>query len=382
MKRRDFVKLGGKMAALSAGISAVPSKVHGDSKKPSNDEVQFLYDGLNLSPSEYAALLMRMADEGKIEPDYYSNGGVVEELETAFARWLGKESAVFMPTGTLANHVAMRKLAGNRRRAIVQEVSHIYNDSGDCCQTLSGMNLIPLGKDRVQFTLEEVEAIVRQTKSGRVKTGVGCIAIESPVRRKDHRIVRLETVKAITDFAKKESIGTHFDGARLFIQCVHTDIHPSKYSACFDTVYTSLYKCFNAASGAILAGPKSFTKDLYHTRRMFGGGMPWVWPFAAVALHYVDTYLDDYKVAVQRAGKMFDILEKDGRFSVHRFEDGTHRLQLKIEGSNLSGFRDKLSKQGIRLRSPGADGIWLNINPSINRRQPEDLARAMIEALD
>ncbi len=139
MKRRDFVKLGGLMAASTAGFSGITSATAGGRGYPQNDEVQFLYDGLHLSPSEYAALLMQMADEGKIKPDNYSNGGVVEELEAAFVRWLGKESAVFMPTGTLANHIAMRKLAGQRRRAIVQEVSHIYNDSGDCCQTLSGL---------------------------------------------------------------------------------------------------------------------------------------------------------------------------------------------------------------------------------------------------
>ena len=74
-----------------------------------------------LTPKEYADLLMRLADKGKIKPDFYSNGGVVEELEHKFAHLLGKEAAVFMPTGTLANHIAIRRLAENNRRVIVPD---------------------------------------------------------------------------------------------------------------------------------------------------------------------------------------------------------------------------------------------------------------------
>ena len=157
MKRRDFFKLGSMLAAtgcLSRGISATRNK--SDDLKRLRQAVNFIWDGEFLTPLEYSHLLMKLADEGKIIPDYYSNGGVVEALENKFAQWLGKERAVFMPTGTLANHIALRKLAGGKRRVLVQAESHIYNDSGDCTQTLSNLHLIPLGKGSVQFSLEDV----------------------------------------------------------------------------------------------------------------------------------------------------------------------------------------------------------------------------------
>ena len=80
----------------------------------------------------------------------------MEELEEHFASVLGKERAVFMPTGTLANHLAVRTLARGTGRAIVQAESHLFNDSGDCVQTLSGINLIPLASGRGSFTLDDV----------------------------------------------------------------------------------------------------------------------------------------------------------------------------------------------------------------------------------
>ena len=151
MKRRNFIEMGGLLA-----VSALPIKIFANTKFPavekkSDKHIDFLYDGETLSPHEYSELLIRLVDDGKVKEDYYSNGGVVEELEHKFASLLGKESAVFMPTGTLANHIAIRELAQTNRRVIVQEQSHLYNDSGDCCQTLSDLNLIPLGKGRQIF---------------------------------------------------------------------------------------------------------------------------------------------------------------------------------------------------------------------------------------
>ena len=93
-------------------------------------------DGIPHSPEEYGRLLAGL----KIEPDDYSRGGVVEKLETRMAALLGKEAAVWMPTGTLANHFAVRLLAGSKRRVLVQAESHLFNDCGDCCQTLSGLD--------------------------------------------------------------------------------------------------------------------------------------------------------------------------------------------------------------------------------------------------
>ncbi|MBK8416992.1 MAG: DegT/DnrJ/EryC1/StrS family aminotransferase [Bacteroidetes bacterium] len=133
--------------------------------------MDFINDGIGLSPKEYTNLLMKLVDEGKIKTDNYSNGGIVEELEKKFATLLGKESAVFMPTGTLANHIAVRRLANNNRRIIVQEQSHFYNDSGDCAETLSGLNLITTGDNAVDFSVNDVINIANQTKQAELKQG-------------------------------------------------------------------------------------------------------------------------------------------------------------------------------------------------------------------
>lgn len=381
MRRRDFVKLGSIIAAAASPFNLFAADKFVKRYDNSSKQIDFIYDGLSFSPKEYSNLLMKLADEGKIKPDYYSNGGVVEELENKFAKLLGKESAVFMPTGTMANHIAVRHLANTNRRIIVQEQSHFYNDSGDCAQTLSGLNLIQLGEDSVEFSLDEVENILSKTRTGRVETKVEVILIETPVRRQHDRMFMFDRLKVITDFTKNNEIKTHLDGARIFVQSVHTNLEPARYGELFDTVYTSLYKCFNSASGAILAGSKPFTTNLFHERRMFGGGLPSVWPFAAVALNFADSFLDDYKTALQNAEKFISLIQKEDKFNVIKFENGSHIVRLNIKNANLKKFSESLSKKNIHLNAPDENGFLLKINPSLNRETPQSLADYFIESL-
>ena len=382
MGRRDFMKLG---AMAAAGVATLPtaSAEQADTLQRLQQAVNFIYDGSYLTPLEYSHLLSQLATAGKIAPDDYSNGGIVEELEQTFASLLGKEAAVFMPTGTLANHIALRQLAGPRTKVIVQAESHIYNDSGDCAQTLSGLNLIPLAPNQTTFSLEDVQAVVSKTRTGRVATQVGVIAIESPVRRKDDSMFGYPEMRRISAFARQAGIRLHLDGARLFVESAHTGIPPAQYASLFDTVYVSLYKCFNAAAGAILAGSHEFVDGLYHMRRMFGGGLPWVWPYAAVALQFVDGFIEEYMAARQKAEALFRQLETHPAFQLEKIDHGTHIVRLRVSGADLDQFRAKLYQANIHL--PGAQHDWggfpLKLNPSLNRRSSQELSQAFFNAL-
>lgn len=379
MRRKDFLKIGGILATTASQTSLYGSPASKTSAALA--PVDFVHDGLLLSPKEYAGLLMKLADEGKIKPDYYSNGGVVEELEVKFASLLGKESAVFMPTGTLANHIAVRQLAGQNHRVIVQEQSHLYNDTGDCSQTLSGLTLIPLGADTVEFSLNEVDNIVRKTQGGRVATRIGAMSIESPVRRQKDKVFSYDTIRQLAEYARSKEIKLHLDGARLFVQPVHTNVSVIQYGASFDTIYTSLWKCFNAASGAVLAGSKSFTANLFHERRMFGSGLPAAWAFAAVALYYADSFADEYQQAWMKAQQLFALLHKDERFSITQFEHGSHIVELTLKNADPVRFKEALAKTNLELSVPVKNSFSLKINPSLNRDTPQNIASRFVEAL-
>ena len=379
--RRQFIKNSG-LVGLTAMLPTTVVFADVDYNKKDEPYINFTRDGLDFSTADYSEELVSIVESQGIATDSYSNGGVVEQLEQKLADILGKEAAVYMPTGTLANHIAVRKLAGNKRRVIVQAESHLYNDSGDCAQNLSGLNLIPLGYNEVDFDLSQVKEVTGRTEAGRVKTEVGAISIESPVRRQHNKVFSWEKMVNISAYARTEGIGIHLDGARLFNACAHMDKSPKEIAYLFDTVYVSLYKDFNAASGAILAGSKEFCKDLYQTRRMFGGSMPNAWPFAAVALKYVDSFLGDYNAALNIAADLFKQLESSGRFKIEDIPGGTNVMKLHVLEGDPARIRIKLQERNIYLNQPTSDfeGFYVKVNPSLLRTTSGELAAAFLKS--
>ncbi len=385
LNRRRFIQLGG---AATTGLG-LPVTAFGRAQAAFSwgaadaDErlVRLSGDGLGLNPTQYSRLLLRLSEENGIAPDLYSLGGIVEQLEAEFARVLGKEQAIFLPTGTLANHLAVRALAGGPSRVIVQEESHLHQDEGDCAQTLSGLTLMPLAPGRATFTAEDVQQVLDLTKGARVVPRVSVISIETPVRRKQgERFDPIELQKILT-LARRDGIKLHLDGARLFLQAAYTGQSLADSARPFDTVYVSLYKYFNAASGAILAGPRDLLDGMYHVRRMFGGGLSSVWPFAAVALHYLSGFGDRFRRAVGVAEDLIHNLREYDGFSVERIPLGTNLFRLRVRSRDPALFQQRLATKGVMLSAPQRDAFIVGVNETLNRTSASELTDAFVRAM-
>ncbi len=381
LQRRNFLKLAATSALIPAtGLPAFAFKNKAADKKTVAD---FRGDGLNHSPAEYANLLARLTETGSIMPDNYSIGGCVEELEIKFAKLLGKETAVFMPTGTLANHLAIRSLSGNNKRVIVQQESHVYNDTGDGTQVLSNLNLIPVGTNKASFTVEEVDSVVKKSESGRVAAKVGVISIESPVRRKQGEVFEYEQMKQIAAYAKANDIKMHLDGARIFLATPYTGVTVTEYASLFDTIYVSLYKYFNAASGAILAGPKSIIAPMYQNRRMFGSGLNQAWPFTAVANYYLDGFAERFVKAVAVSEDLIKKLSANSRFEIHRIASGTNIFRLTVKGMEAKTFVENLKSKNVIARAggPTPNDLILQVNESLLHSSAAELESIFVKSL-
>jgi threonine aldolase len=291
---------------------------------------------------------------------------------------------MFLPTGTLANLVAVRTLAGPHRRALVQAESHLYNDSGDGAQGLAGLNLVPLAEGETGLTLEAVQRWVARSDGGRVRNPVGVISIESPVRRRDHARVDPDEIIRISDWARAQGIRLHLDGARLFNLPHATGRSLAELTAPFDTVYVSLWKHFNGAAGAILAGETELIDGLFHVRRMFGGALPQAWPQVALVPGYAATYLEDYAAAWRRMDDVIARLHADGRYRARKPEGGTSRLFLAPVGGARDAIALRARDHGVRLPllAPGATEFTLQVNPTLLRRPADEIAQVLMDALD
>ena len=369
---------------MNLGVETLSSgNAPGDSQE-SDHAVVFRGDG---EPQSAGLLLSRLAEiqsETGFSPDYYSLGGSVADLENHFAAALDKEAAIYMPTGTLANHLAIRALCGVKPRAIVQEQSHLYLDCGDCVTQLSGINLIPLAKGRCSFTLEEIKEAVNESTSGRVVSTIGAMMIESPVRRQMGQVVPFQEMKQMTNYCKSQGIGTHLDGARLYMMSAACGIDPREYSTLFDTVYVSLYKYFGAPYGAILAGDSALIEGMFHTRRMFGGGLASSYLAAGLALKGTEGFEERFGAAMAKGRDLIQRLNSLPKIEIKEFEHGSNIFPLTIAPNvDTESVLASLSRSQVFLYpDEGTDRITrLTVNTTILRQSNDAIVEAFEAAL-
>ncbi len=330
-------------------------------------------DGIVLSPGEMAAIAGKAAE--KAEADVFCQGGAVKQLENEFARQLGKEAAVWLPTGTLANHLALRLLAEKHggRRVLVPEQAHLYRDCGDCAQTLSGLNLMALGWNRPCYTLEEARTAQTRAVDGPMGDRVAVVHVETPVRRQLGRRVPFVELEALSGWARENRMGTHLDGPLLFVEAAYTGRSVREYAALFDTVYVSMYKCFNAGTGAILAGPMELIGKVPFLRRMFGGATYQAWMNATLALHFLPGFGERMRRAVEASEKVIAALEREAHFGIERVPEGTNVFRLKPINANHSAFQGRLEQAGVVTRLPATNTFVVQVNETWLRVGPEEI---------
>ena len=326
--------------------------------------------------------MSRLCQSKDVAEDNYLLGGEIEAFERHWAALLGKEAAVFMPVRHAGEPTGVTVFAGTKRRVIVPEMSHVYNDTGDACQTLSGLTLMPLAPGRATFTRTEVEDVLTRTAGGRVASDVGAIVIELRIRRLAGQMFDWEEAKRISAFAR-EGASRCTSTARACSSPRPTRAsHRRSTLAHFDTVYVSLWKYFNCGIGAILAGPKHVLDGMFHVRRMFGGNLAVGWNAALVARHFMDGFEGRLTSAVRISETFYSAMAKHPRIAIERIPNGTNLTRVTLKGVTASDVAKRLAERGIAMSVPPSGvTIGFSVNETWNRMSAVDLVRAFEQAL-
>ncbi|TBR40263.1 MULTISPECIES: threonine aldolase family protein [Dyella] len=383
MDRRDFLRsslAAGAAASLWTGLPA-QAQASGSPKSPQdpqgiNKAVVLMGDDVpHYGRDQVAHLDDILARKDKFR-DSYLRHGAVEELEARFAALLGKQDAAFMPTGTLANQVAIRLLCGEKRRAIVQQESHVYMDESDAVSTLSDINLLPIAPGKATPTMAEFDAALKVSDDAVYPMPVGAISIESPVRRADGAFVPLDVIQGVAERAKAKGIGMHLDGARLLLNSGAPGFDVKSYSAPFDTVYVSLYKYLGAPFGAILAGSKEMIEKARATRHIFGGTIAQGWMSAAFALDALDGFQDRFARVRAAGDALLDGLARLDGYTVQRVPHGTNIHFLQVSEARQAGLQERLKKSGVMVGGLRDNRLMLTFNESLLRKPTPEVVRA------
>ena len=383
--RRDFIKMGG-LSFLPLALPGI-TKNNWQNNPATADEpiIKFFLDGEMFTPTEYLSILTKYNQTNPFGKDRYGEGGAVLALEKKFQELTGKERAIFMPSGTMANQFAIAVLSGDNTKVFVQETSHVYRDEADAAQSVFQKRLIPLGRGKTYFTAEELETEVGYHLNEEVfKSGIGVVSIENPVRRTDGKMVPIEEIKKISAYCRKNNFRLHLDGARLNIASVWSGVSIKEYSGYFDTVYISLYKALGAASGAILCGNKEVIDKMVHLMKIHGGSMYGNWLNAAMALHRMEGLESRLKTAIATAERLFSTINKNPGINVSPLQDGTNIYLMKITGKlNGSKMVEQLaSNYNIRMPRPDRNGeIRVTVNETLLYREADWIIEAFKTAI-
>lgn len=233
-------------------------------------------------PSEAMRKAMYNAEVGD---DVYKEDPTTNELESYAAELLGKEAALYVPSGVMGNQICLNVLTQQGDEVICEKDAHIFQYESGSPAALSGLQLSlvdggPLGI----FTPEQIEPLIRP-ESAYYMARTKVIEIENTHNRAGGTINPVENIKSIFELAKKNNLLMHLDAARIWNASVETGIPPSDYAKYFDSVSCCLSKGLGAPIGSIIAGSKDFIKQAFRVRKGWGGGMRQVGILAAAGLY-------------------------------------------------------------------------------------------------
>ena len=387
VNRRNFLKASG-LTLLPGLVPALPAFAN-DANRPSapaNDPVvKFFGDGEFYDGLPYLEQLQLANNKQSIKVDRYGSGGVVEELEKKFEIITGKEKAIYMPSGTMANQFAIAMLSGENTKVFVQDTSHVYRDEADAAQSIFNKRLIPLAKNQTFFTADELKKAIENLDSEEVfKSGLGCVSIETPVRRTDGRMVPIDEIKKISEYCRSKNIKLHLDGARIYMASAWSGVSIKEYASYFDTIYISLYKYLGASGGAILCGDKTFIEKMPHMIKIHGGNMFGNWLNAAMASYKLEGIGERLQEAIKRSKEIFAALNQIPGVKVSQLDGGTNIYNMKFP-AGLQGpkFVETLNSYFIRIPRPDANGdSKISVNETLLYREPKYIIDALREAFN
>lgn len=283
---------------------------------------------------------------------------------------LGKEDAIFLPSGTMCNQIAFRVHCRPGDEIIMDDTAHTRHFETGGPAALSGVSIYPVQGKRGIFSASQAESAIRPTGHHFPRSRV--VLIEQTSNLGGGSIWPLETIKDICALVKRHGLARHMDGARLLNAVVATGIAAKEYASHFDSVWIDFSKGLGAPVGAALAGPKDFIHEAWRWKHQFGGAMRQAGIIAAGAIyalrHHVDRLAEDHANAKILA---------DGLRACHGIEVEpveTNMVFFDISGLGITAahFNELLMARGVRVSTLGPTRIRAVTHLDVSRNEVEE----------
>lgn len=272
-----------------------------------------------------------------------------QELEERVAALLGKEVAMFMPSGTMTNQVAVRLHCRPGDELICEEGCHIYNYEQGAVAQLSGVATRTVVGQRSVMDPAELEQYLRSDNEHCPRTRLVCL--ENTANRGGGVILPLSSVDAVCAWGHSHGLATHLDGARLMNAVVASGIEARRWAAGFDTISICFSKGLGAPVGSALAGPRELLPTMRRHRKVFGGGMRQSGILAAAALYALDHNVERLAEDHIHAGILAEAVQQSPFLELQpeRVDTNIVIFRLNWPGADAAVFCHQAEAAGVRM---------------------------------
>ncbi|HLT95340.1 MAG TPA: GntG family PLP-dependent aldolase [Acidimicrobiia bacterium] len=320
--------------------------------------------------------MRRAMAEAEVGDDVYSDDPTVNALEEESAQVVGKEAAVFVPTGTMGNQLAVMAQTSPGEEVLVDERAHIRNVERGWGPAHAGIGWRTVPTEGGQITPEQVDAVMEL--AGAMFPRVRLMAWENTHNLSGGRVIPLEVMESTSRRARDHGLSVHIDGARIFNAEVATGIEAARFAGVADTVQFCFSKGLGAPVGSIVCGPADLMQEVRYLRKRLGGGMRQAGVIAAaarVALANRERLAEDHALA----GYLAESLAERFPGSVDPSAVETNMVQVRAEALKqpFGELRRRLSEQGIET-GPAMAGVWrLVTHRDVDRADVDRLVAAI-----
>ena len=307
---------------------------------------------------------MANADVGD---DVFGDDPTVARLEARVAQVLGKEAAVFTPSGTMANQLALRAHTEPGDEILVDANAHIYYYETGGPAALAGVMCRCLPGVRGIFTARDVEAALRPADQHFPTTKLVCV--ENTHNRGGGSIWPMERIREVAGVSRHHGLRLHLDGARLWNVAAATGILEHIHAEPFDSVSVCFSKGLGAPVGSALCGSRQFIQRARRFRKMFGGGMRQAGIIAAGALHALDHHRARLAEDHANARALAEGLSQLPGLELDPASVQTNIVMMRVKGRPAAALASQLNEAGVRLLALGPDTLRAVTNLMVSRDQ-------------
>jgi threonine aldolase len=238
--------------------------------------------------------------------DVFGDDPTVQELQHLAAEITGREAALYVPSGTMGNEVAILTHTQRGDEAIIERDSHIFNYESAGPAVLSGVQLAPVRTERGVLSMSQLEEAVRPDNEHEPVTTLICL--ENTHNRKGGVVYPLEAIRETRGFARERGLKIHLDGARIFNASVASGVDVKEYGGLCDSMMFCLSKGLGAPIGSILVGDEDFVRRARRYRKLLGGGMRQVGIIAAAGVYALQHNIPRLNEDHQRARRLAECI--------------------------------------------------------------------------